>query len=92
MPVRQRLRAIIESVRLRTNESSPEDKAEPMTLTHEERDALDKLLRLSRGEIPVMASRKPTNDDVVEAAWGNLNVEEPDVSIQDARRIILKAT
>jgi hypothetical protein len=59
-----------------------------VTLTDDERDAIDKLLRLIRGGIPVMASRRPTSDDVVEAAWGNLNVEEPDVSIQDARRIL----
>ena len=56
--------------------------------TADELEALEMVLRLARGERTNAPHRRPTDEEVVEAAWGNLNVEEPDLKIEDVRGVL----
>jgi hypothetical protein len=54
----------------------------------DEQEALDFLYSLSREGYRVQPSRTPTDEEVMVAAWANLAVEERDLTLDDARRLL----
>lgn len=79
----------IELVLRRTRPMKNESDRNQIALNERDRNALNRLVQMEQGKNSSVAGRTPTDEEVVLAAWGNLRIEEPDVTIQDARRAIL---
>lgn len=60
--------------------------------TAEERALIEEYFRLSAHQRQVTPSpgRQPTDEELAVAAWANLAVEEPSVTMEDARRAVAK--
>lgn len=58
-------------------------------MQQEDVEILKQLLRDSQSPVPhVSEGRLATREEVLVAAWANLAVEEPDLTIEEARRMI----
>ncbi len=76
--------------RARRNRTAHGDAASSVPLTKEDIESIRVYLRSMElfGAPPAEASRLPTDEEVAVAAWANLAVEDPSVTLEDARRIV----
>lgn len=80
MPLRNR---VIESVRSQFRRQLPNVTVNK-SVNDEELEALIFLESLGRRP----SARKPTDEEVIVAAWANLAIEEKDLTLDDARRLL----
>lgn len=76
--------------RLRNSPDRHEGQTETIVLTQDDIDAIDEYFRLAEGNNawPLQGGRRPTDEEVALAAWANLAIEEPSVTLDDARRAV----
>lgn len=85
----EQLRRFVTTLRNRSTHVEA-SKGSSVVLTQDDLDAIRAYLRTTEqnGGTPPGQSRLPTDEEIAIAAWANLAVEEPSVTLEEARRVV----